>query len=90
MSQITNAIEKKREKIDALNKEIVALLAQRTSIAKEIGALKKQENIPVQDHEREHLVLAEARTTAALYGVDPSYIEDVFRAIIKGARAVQK
>ena len=90
MSKTTESIEKKREEIDTLNIELIALLAKRTSIAKEIGALKKQENIPVKDTEREHLVLAEARTTAALYGVDPSYIEDVFRAIIKGARAVQK
>lgn len=89
MSKITETIEKKREEIDAINKELVSLIAKRIGIAKEIGALKKQENIPVQDHEREHLVLTQARTDAALYNIDPSYIEDVFRAIMKGARDVQ-
>jgi len=90
MSKVTNAIEKKRAEIDALNTQLVALISKRIGVAKEIGELKKQEKIAVQDHEREHLVLTQARTDAALYNIDASYIEDVFRAIMKGARDVQK
>lgn len=90
MSEITTKIEEKRTEIDALNTEIVQRIAKRTAIAKQIGKLKKQEQIEIRDPEREHLMLTQVRNDATLYGVDPEYIEDVFRAIIKGARDVQK
>lgn len=90
MSKITNEIEKKRLEIDVINTELIELIAQRIAIAKQIGELKKEAGIPVLDSEREHLVLTRARRTASLHNIDASYIEDVFRVIMSGARDVQK
>lgn len=90
MSKSTEQIETHREEIDTLNTQIVQLIAKRTTAAKKIGKLKKQAGSAVLDKEREHLVLTQVRNDATLYGIDPEYIEDVFRAIMKGARDVQK
>ncbi len=86
----TTGIEKKREKIDALNEKIVILLAKRTQAAKKIGELKKKAGIAVRDYEREHAVITQVRGLAKLHGLNLDHTEKVFTAIMQGARKVQK
>lgn len=46
---IDTELEKLREKILALDKEIIVLLAKRLQYAEEIGKIKKQKNLPYED-----------------------------------------
>lgn len=53
-----------RQKIDAIDKELVALFVQRMSLSAQIAAYKKEHDLPIHDHSREleilHAVSAQA------------------------------
>jgi len=53
MDNITN----KREKINNIDKELVSLLYDRIELCKEIGILKKKNNINVLDKNRENEII---------------------------------
>ena len=51
-----------REKIDAVDTELVSLLNRRAAYAAEIGKLKKEKNIPVHIPKREEYILERIRS----------------------------
>jgi chorismate mutase len=51
-------IEDWRNKIDELDRRLVALLSERARAAVEIGRLKRNTNLPVYEPDRERVVLA--------------------------------
>lgn len=51
-------IEDWRNKIDELDRMLVALLSERARAAVEIGRLKRNTNLPVYEPDRERVVLA--------------------------------
>ncbi len=65
----------KRDKIDSLDQTIAELLKERLELAQEIGQVKAQRNIPVQDNGREQIVLAHVRSVVE----DPILSEAVAR-----------
>ena len=79
-----------REEIDRLNREIVALLAQRVDVALQIGEVKKRHGRPVVDRSREALVYERVKGLANDVGLDPDGVERVFREIIALCTRVQQ
>ncbi len=49
-------IEEWRRKIDELDRQLVTLLSERAQAAVEIGALKKNTNLPIYEPDRERIV----------------------------------
>jgi chorismate mutase len=49
-------IEDWRRRIDELDQQLVALLSERARAAVEIGALKKNTNLPIYEPDRERIV----------------------------------
>ncbi|MGD0988859.1 MAG: chorismate mutase [Candidatus Sulfotelmatobacter sp.] len=49
-------IEDWRKKIDELDRQLVALLSERARAAVEIGALKRNTNLPIYEPDRERIV----------------------------------
>lgn len=49
-----------RGRIDEIDKQIIELLEERIKVAKEIGKIKKELNLPIKDEEREREVLKRA------------------------------
>jgi chorismate mutase len=49
-------IEDWRRRIDELDRQLVALLSERARAAVEIGALKKNTNLPIYEPDRERIV----------------------------------
>jgi len=47
-----NRLENLRKQIDKIDKSIISLLAERMKIVKEIGRIKKENNLPVFDKSR--------------------------------------
>ena len=77
-----------REKIDEIDSAIVEKLQERFRIAKEIGKYKKENNLKIEDREREALKLDEIENMS-----EPefaSYNMDVFEAIIEASKEVQE
>ena len=53
-------MDKYRQQIDKIDKELMALINQRYQVTKAIGKYKKQNNIPITNSKREEEVLAKA------------------------------
>lgn len=78
-----------REKIDAIDTQILELLSQRARVAQEVGHVKAESNAPVFRPEREAQVLR----SVAERNIGPLQNEDVhtiFREIMSACRALEK
>ncbi|HII67900.1 MAG TPA: chorismate mutase [Thermococcaceae archaeon] len=53
-------LHKLRKRIDEIDEQITELLEERARIAKEIGEIKKELNLPIRDEKREKEVLKRA------------------------------
>lgn len=78
-----------RQKIDAIDAQILDLLNQRARVAQEVGHVKAETNAPVFRPEREAQVLRKAaeRNPGPLLGTD---IQTIFREVMSACRALEK
>ena len=77
-----------RKEIDSIDAQLVALLIERASLARKIGALKASAGLPVVDAAREEEILRHAARRGK--GVlKPEAIVRIFRAVICESRSVQ-
>lgn len=82
-------IQKQREKIDALNKEIVARIEERVRVAKALGEIKTEQELPIHQPKREKEVLRRCRQRAKQVDLNPELIEAIFKKIIELSRNAQ-
>lgn len=80
-------LDELRAQIDALDKTLLTLLAQRLALVEEVGDIKRQHGLPVYAPEREAAMLAERRQEAVKQGVNPDLIEDVLRRCMRESYA---
>ena len=78
-----------RKKIDEIDARIVALIAERQSISKEIGKGKHKTSRLIEDRERELRVLKHVRSLARDKKVSPSDIEGIYKQIIDASKKIQ-
>ncbi|MDY7579905.1 prephenate dehydratase [Herbaspirillum sp. RTI4] len=78
-----------RQKIDAIDAQLLDLLNQRALLAQEVGHVKAETNAPVFRPERESQVLRKAaeRNPGPLLGAD---IQTIFREVMSACRALEK
>lgn len=82
-------IDDLRKEIDALDSRIVELLNKRAEIAKKIGVIKRQNDLPIHDSSREKEVYS--RILARNKGPLPDEsLEAIYREIIAGSRNLEK
>jgi len=77
-----------RNKIDAIDSQLIALLNQRTEYAIEIGKLKRLQGLPIFDAQREVQVLQQlvARNPGPL---PHSSIQRLFQTVMEETRATE-
>jgi chorismate mutase/prephenate dehydrogenase len=78
-----------RERIDAVDHELLRLLAQRMEIVSELAAVKRESGVKVRDPQRERHVLADRRDLAGQLGLSPEVVESLFRVIMWASRDQQ-
>lgn len=89
MTEASHAVPEKeslvdiREGIDAIDREIVALIARRQQWVARAGALKRDES-GVRAPSRVEEVIARVRAMAAEAGAAPEVVEGAYRAMIAG------
>jgi prephenate dehydrogenase len=83
-------LKQTREHIDAVDRDIVRLLARRTQLARWAADAKAKLGAPVLDPGREAEVMRARRDWAAEVKLDPDGVADVFQIIIKMARRAQR
>lgn len=79
-----------REKVDAVDDQILRDLFQRVKICRAIGDLKKQQSKPVHDIHRETEVIKRVRERAEMLKLDPEKIERIYREIVNMCSSVQQ
>ena len=82
-------IKQLRKRIDEVDEQILESLSERIRICTSIGIVKEKHGIPIQDYPRENDVYAHIREKAAEFGLDPSYVEAIYRQIVNMCSAVQ-
>jgi chorismate mutase len=78
-------INELRHKIDQIDQEIMSLLDQRFTIAKEIGRVKRQENKVVLDQNRENIILE----LTSNFSHSPQ-IKEIYITIMNESKALQR
>ncbi|GEL71822.1 prephenate dehydrogenase/arogenate dehydrogenase family protein [Myxococcus virescens] len=75
-----------RERVDALDLELVQLLNRRAQLIQQAAHLKAEHGLPLPDAEREASLLETRRQWAEEQGMDADDTEDVFRAVLRFSR----
>ncbi|WP_070972251.1 bifunctional chorismate mutase/prephenate dehydrogenase [Vibrio sonorensis] len=79
-----------RDQIDAVDKQILDLLAQRLSLVEKVGEVKSEHGLPIYAPDREAAMLASRREEAEKIGVPPQLIEDILRRTMRESYASEK
>lgn len=78
-----------RKKIDSVDDEILSLLSQRMQIVREIGALKRQLNLPPRDEKRWQEILDSRHALALKVDLSPVMVSDIYQCIHEEALRLQ-
>ncbi len=79
-----------RNDIDAVDKQILDLLAQRLALVEKVGEVKSRHGLPIYAPDREAAMLASRREEAEKIGVPPQLIEDILRRTMRESYASEK
>ncbi len=71
-----------RDVLDALDDQLLELLARRAAHVGQMAERKRAEGLPLRDPERERVTLARWRKRAEALGLDPELAERVARDVI--------
>ena len=83
------AIRPLRKAIDDIDAQILSLLAQRQAQVEKVTALKKSYKQAVHHPAREEDLISRLRGRAIENKMDPDFLEDLYRLILKHSRAKQ-
>lgn len=79
-----------RDRIEAVDRQIIALVAERLKIVEDVAAAKLSAASPFRDREREDLLLQRLRGLAIAAGVDAHQVERMYRVIMDMSVAHQE
>ena len=79
-----------RQEIDKLDKQLIALLAQRREFVEHVIASKSATNTPIRDEKREQDMLRERITEGRSLGLDPQLMVKLFHEIIADGVRLQQ
>jgi chorismate mutase len=77
-------LEETRQRIDDVDRRLIALLAERAALVGEVVHYKRAHHMPVVDRAREERMLERIAGLARDQGVDPRVAQQVLRTIIDG------
>ncbi len=78
-----------RERLDAIDQQLLELLQARNRIIGEVIAAKIERQLPIFDGAREDEKIARFRSEAAARDLDPDWAEDFLRMVMSSSRARQ-
>ncbi len=87
MAEQLNAL---RDQIDAVDKQILNLLAERLALVEKVGEVKSEHGLPIYAPDREAAMLTSRRIEAEKIGVPPQLIEDILRRTMRESYASEK
>lgn len=82
-------INQLRKDIDAIDSQLVELLAKRNNLTRQVGVYKSQTGVPVYVPEREIELLSARKRQGESMGVNPELVEDLLRRIMRESYQTQ-
>jgi chorismate mutase-like protein len=82
---MTDTLAELRADIDAIDRELIALLAKRYGVVHRVATVKVREGIPAVLPERIAVVKRQARALAENAGLNPDFVESLYHLIIEEA-----
>ena len=83
-------LQKLREKLSGLDRQIIELVAQRQAAVEEIGSFKQESGQATRDFAREKQVLDLARSQAVELGIPPKLAESMMELLIRSSLTRQE
>ena len=83
------SLEVLRGHIDAIDRDILQLLAKRMAIVAELAGVKRDQGVRVRDARREREIISDRRERAEQLGLSAELIESIFRLIMWASRDYQ-
>ena len=80
-NQTTESLTELRRQIDEIDNELLAILAKRIRISKEIGQYKKEHNMPVLQTQRYDAILKKHTDVAVNLGINSDFLKNIFASI---------
>ena len=87
--ELPGGLDEPREAIDAIDAELVRLLARRGEYVAQVARFKEQHGLAVTDTGREQRMLARITDLAQAEGLDPGIARAVLRTVIAEFTGVQ-
>lgn len=85
----SGGLEGLREEIDQIDRQIVDLLAHRKHAVGKVAEIKQEQALAAWHPAREENLITARRTQAVQAGLDPDYVEDLFRTMLRHSRVGQ-
>ena len=78
-----------RHQINAIDEQIMELLVNRLLVVKDIGAYKKQHNLPIQDKTREQKIYSKIED---IYLIEDhrEYLKNIYTEIMTQSKNIQR
>ncbi|MEJ0100164.1 MAG: bifunctional chorismate mutase/prephenate dehydrogenase [Pseudomonadota bacterium] len=83
-------LDQLRQQLDQLDGEMIALMARRQAIAREVAAAKRATGYPTRDYQRERQVVMGVRNRAEQMGLSGDLAEKVLRLLIRSSLTTQE
>lgn len=83
-------LQKLRNQIDAIDAQLIEILAKRQDIAREIGQYKLVHKLPIFDKQREEYLAQYHKQLAVSHNISFDLIKEIFDLIIKESRKIQE
>jgi chorismate mutase len=76
-------IDELRAEIEAIDRELVELIARRTYVADTVAEVKAERNLATTDEDQEQTVMGRAGENAERFEVDANMVKAIFRLLIE-------
>ena len=83
-------LDELRQQLDQLDGDLLALIARRQAISREVAAAKRATGRATRDYKREREVILGVRSRAETLGVSGDLAEDVMRLLIRSSLTTQE
>lgn len=84
------SLEALRQRVTDIDRQLIALVAERKRVSGEIARAKRSTGYPTRDYERERDVILGVRKMAAELGVSPQLAENILRLLIRSSLTTQE
>ncbi len=87
---MNKTIDELRQQIDAIDKELIELLAKRKEVSKKIGEIKKELQIDVFDEKRWEDIVKKVQQKAEELHLDKDFVKKIFETIHEHSKKIQQ